>query len=98
MVLLVTACSSSCAIEDGEEVVVTGGIKRGEKPKGEPYPYSSESTVTRYNIQGKATPLTSLNNERNNHACGIIKKSDGSTVRTSQRWIRMKLFATIYLL
>ena len=97
---VLVACSDSCAIDDGEEVVLTGGLKRIRKKNviHHSYTYFSESTVTRYNIQGEATPLPSLNIGRNNHACGIIKKSDGSTVRTSQRWIRMKLFATIYLL
>ena len=60
-----------CGIEDGEEVVLTGGYSRGTV---------KQSTVTRYNIQGRATPLPSLNTARLYHACGRFKKSDGATV------------------
>ena len=72
--ILFTACSYSCAIDDGEEVVLTGGVSWG----------STVTTVTRYNIQGQATHLPSLNTARYHHACGTIKKSDGATVRTTQ--------------
>ena len=44
----------------------------------------AHSRVVRYNIQGQATPLPSLNAVRKLHACGTIKKSDGETVR--QQW------------
>ena len=61
-----------CGIEDGEEVVLTGGSDDGR---------SSVGTVTRYNMQGQATPFPPLNTARWSHACGTIKKSDGATVR-----------------
>ena len=89
---ILTACSYSCAIDDGDEVVLTGGYGCLAPDCKED---NTVTTVTRYNIQGEATPLPTLNTGRNNHACGTIKKSDGATVRTSQRWIRMKLFATL---
>ena len=85
MILLVTACSWSCAIEDGEEVVLTGGVTGGGmRPK------ITESTVTRYNMEGQATSLPSLNIARYNHACGTIRKSDGTTVRTSHESVMDK--------
>ena len=62
--------SNRCAIDDGEEVVLTGGWSPG----------TTYSTVTRYNMQGQATSLPSLNTARYDHACGTIKKSDGATV------------------
>ena len=77
MMLIVTACSDSCAIDDGEEVVLTGGMSGGGRNKK-----ITENRVTRYNIQGEATPLPSLNTARYNHACGTIRKSDGTTVRS----------------
>ena len=77
--LLVTSCSYSCAIEDGEEVVLTGG--EDEDSSGE----SSVTTVTRYNMQGQTTTLPSLNTGRSYHACGTIKKSDGTTVRAANK-------------
>ena len=67
-----------CAIEDGEEVVLTGGVSGGGGWNSE----ITENRVTRYNIQGEATPLPSLNTARYNHACGTIRKSDGTTVRS----------------
>ena len=75
-------CSYSCAIGDGEEVVLTGGSDDGR---------SSVGTVTRYNMQGQASPLPSLNTARLGHACGTIKKSDGSTVVYSYYVDRVKL-------
>ena len=78
---VLVACSDSCAIDDGEEVVLTGGTKRGEKEK-HPYKHSTVNTVTRYNIQGQSTTLPSLNTARGEHACGTFKKSDGATVRS----------------
>ena len=60
-----------CEIEDGEEVVLTGGYSRF---------YFPQSMVTRYNMQGQATTLPSLNTGRYNHACGTFKKSDGAKV------------------
>ena len=84
MMLLVTACSDSCAIDDGEEVVLTGGVTGGGlRPK------ITETRVTRYNMEGQATHLPSLNTARYDHACGTIRKSDGTTVKTSQWWIRI---------
>ena len=73
--LLVTSCSYSCAIEDGEEVVLTGG--EDEDSSGE----SSVTTVTRYNMQGQATTLPSLNHGRYLLACGTIQKSYGAKVK-----------------
>ena len=70
-------CSWSCAIEDGEVVVLTGGVSGGGGNSE-----ITETRVTRYNIQGEATPLPSLNTARYKHACGTIKKSDGTTVRS----------------
>ena len=67
--------SYHCAIEDGKEVVLTGGYDHTST--GESY---TLSTVTRYNMQGQATPLPSLNTKRFSHACGSIKKSDGAMV------------------
>ena len=61
-----------CGIEDGEEVVLTGGYSRF---------YFPQSMITRYNMQGQATTLPSLNTARLHHACGTFKKSDGATVR-----------------
>ena len=75
-------CSYHCAIEDGNEVVLTGGLDNHEGHSiriGDMVDW-----VTRYNMQGQATSLPALNTARNHHACGTIKKSDGATVR-SQR-------------
>ena len=36
--------------------------------------------VTRYNMEGQATTLPSLNTARGEHACGSFKKSDGAKV------------------
>ena len=81
MILLVTACSWSCAIEDGEEVVLTGGVTGGGmRPK------ITETTVTRYNIQGQATHLPSLNTARYHHACGSYHLPD-LEVSCSNRWL-----------
>ena len=73
--LLLYVCSFSCAIDDGQEVVLTGGEVNDSGPG--PHPLSK---VTRYNMQGKATTLPGLNTPRSTHACGTIKKSDGATV------------------
>ena len=54
--------------------MLTGG--EDEDSSGE----SSVTTVTRYNMQGQTTTLPSLNTGRSYHACGTIKKSDGTTV------------------
>ena len=70
--------SNRCAIDDGEEVVLTGGWSPG----------TTSSTVTRYNMQGQATTLPSLNTGRYQHACGTMKKSDGATV-SSDRMINI---------
>ena len=40
--------------------------------------------VTRYNMEGQATTLPSLNTGRCYHACGKIVNSNGATV--SQSW------------
>ena len=69
-------CSFSCAIDDGQEVVLTGGYKDLGGLSG----LYSVSKVTRYNMQGQATTLPGLNTARYSHACGSIKKSDGATV------------------
>ena len=59
--------SYACAIEDDDEVVLTGGE-------------DALTLVTRYDMQGRATTLPSLNTGRRYHACGRLKKSDGATV------------------
>ena len=67
-------CRHHCGIEDGEEVVLTGGYSKlgHNRPQ--------QAMVTRYNMQGQATTLPSLNTARSGHACGRIKKSDGTMV------------------
>ena len=70
MMIIATTNSTHCAIEDGDEVVLTGGLED---------PFTSR--VTRYNMQGQATTLPSLNTGRHHHVCGKIEKSDGATVR-----------------
>ena len=56
-----------CAIEDGDSVVLTGGIH-------------SYSTVTRVNVHGQTTSLPSLINGRWTHACGKFTTTDLETV------------------
>ena len=73
---ILTACSYSCAIDDGEEVVLTGGY--GCLTPDYCNDWTELTTVTRYNMQGKATTLPSLNTARGEHACGTLKKSDGA--------------------
>ena len=60
--------SYHCAIEDDDEVVLTGGHD------------GSQSLVTRYNVKGEATSLPSLNTGRYLHACGTITTADQETV------------------
>ena len=72
MMIIATTNSTHCAIEDGGEVVLTGGLLD-----------KWTSRVTRYNMQGQATTLPSLNTGRRVHVCGTIKNSDGATVRGS---------------
>ena len=61
--------SNHCAIEDDDEVVLTGG-----------YDTASRSLVTRYNVEGEATSLPSLNTGRHHHACGTFTTADQETV------------------
>ena len=61
-----------CAIDDDWEVVLTGG----EKGTG----YNKMKTVTKHNMEGRATALPSLNTGRTYHACGKFRKTDGSVV------------------
>ena len=60
--------SYHCAIEDDDEVVLTGGHD------------GSQSLVTRYNVKGEATSLPSLLTGRYLHACGTITTADQETV------------------
>ena len=77
---ILTACSYSCAIDDGEEVVLTGGYGcSASYCSGKDW--TELTTVTRYNMQGQATTLPSLNTARGEHACGSFKKADGAKVR-----------------
>ena len=55
--------SYHCAIEEYDEVVLTGGSE-------------TRSLVTRYNVEGEATSLTSLITGREHHACGIFTDAD----------------------
>ena len=76
---ILTACSYSCAIDDGEEVVLTGG-HGCLAPVCSGKDWTELTTVTRYNMQGQATTLPSLNTARGEHACGTFKTSDGAKV------------------
>ena len=60
--------SIACAIDDEDSVVLTGGI-------------SSMSLMTRYNVEGEATTLPSLNTGRYGHACGRVTTSTSDKVR-----------------
>ena len=60
--------SFHCAIEDGDEVVLTGGV------------LGRDFLVTRYNVEGEATSLPSLNTGRATHACGKFITADLETV------------------
>ena len=61
--------SYSCAIEDDDYVVLTGGTGT-----------DINSLVTRYNVEGEATSLPSLNTGRYHHACGTFTNADQETV------------------
>ena len=61
--------SYTCAIEDGEAVVLTGG-----------HDLASKTKVTKYTAKGQATSLPSLTIGRYGHACGKVVKKDGGTV------------------
>ena len=69
--IMIVTCyfSYHCAIEDGDEVVLTGG---GD--------IASHSLVTRYSVEGEATSLPSLNTGRFLHACGTITTADKEKV------------------
>ena len=69
--IMIVTCyfSYHCAIEDGDEVVLTGGFDT-----------ASGSLVTRYNVEGEATSLPSLNTGRYLHACGTITTADQEKV------------------
>ena len=63
--------SYHCAIEDDDEVVLTGGVgSHGWSDDG----------VTRYNVEGEATSLPSLITGRFSHACGTFTTADQETV------------------
>ena len=72
LVRIIVTCyfSYHCAIEDGDEVVLTGGSD-GQR---------TQSLVTRYNVEGEATSLPSLNTGRFLHACGTITTADQEKV------------------
>ena len=61
--------SDACAIDDGEEVVLTGSQE-----------YASSNKVTMYTMKGQAITLPSLITGRYGHACGKVSKIDGETV------------------
>ena len=70
-----------CAIEDGDEVVLTGGhICNNINNINDPQCSSSTGTVTKYNVRGQATSLPSLNAGRHHHACGTFTDSNGAKV------------------
>ena len=71
LVRIIVTCyfSYHCAIEDGDEVVLTGGLDT-----------ASRTLVTRYNAEGEATSLPSLNTGRYLHACGTITTADQEKV------------------
>ena len=52
-------------------MVLTGGRATGD---------TKITVVTKYNMQGTATDLPSLNTGRSYHACGKFRKTDGSVV------------------
>ena len=56
-----------CAIEEEEEVTVTGGSR-------------SKRDVTRYRINGESEVLPKLLTDRYTHACGHITDTNGNTV------------------
>ena len=58
-------------LNDDWEVVLTGGRATGD---------TKITVVTKYNMQGTATYLPSLNTGRSYHACGKFRKTDGSVV------------------
>ena len=59
--------SYHCAIEDDDEVVLTGGSY-------------TRSLVTRYTVEGEATSLPSLITGRYYHACGTVTTADQEMV------------------
>ena len=61
--------SNHCAIEDDDELVLTGGVGSAKM-----------ATVTRYNMEGEATSLPYLITGRNYHACGKFTSADLETV------------------
>ena len=67
--IMIVTCYFSyyCAIEDDDEVVLTGGSE-------------TRSLVTRYTVEGEATTLPSLNTGRFLHACGTITTADQELV------------------
>ena len=68
-----------CAIEDGDEVVLTGGhICNG--PLHNPLCQFSTGTVTKYNVLGPDMSLPSLTAGRHHHACGSFTDSNGAKV------------------
>ena len=59
--------SYHCAIEEYDEVVLTGGSE-------------TRSLVTRYNAEGEATSLPSHITGREHHPCGTFTTADLETV------------------
>ena len=71
--IVLPICSRACAIEENEEVTITGGQ---ENEGG----YIPTKKVTRYKSDGKSENLPKMKIERFNHACAQITSTDGNIV------------------
>ena len=64
--------SQACAIEDQDEtsLIITGGWDGGAKNR-----------VTKYDSNGEAIDLPTLNNARSDHGCGSYRNTNEQKVR-----------------
>ena len=75
--------SRGCAIEEEQEVVITGTG-------------TNDRRVTRYKMSGESESLPSLNTPRNLNACGYFINSEGATVSISHFMIYYYTIADLY--
>ena len=59
--------SFACAIQEEQEVTITGGSGSGSK-------------VTRYQMSGQSEALPNLVTGRSQHTCGVFTNTDGNIV------------------
>ena len=65
----VNVISDACAIEDENNLIITGGYDSGQTNR-----------VTKYDRTGASTDLPTLNNARRSHGCGIYRDTNGQKV------------------